>query len=411
MNYKFLCILFVIYTCIFLSLQAVTFVSRPDDTRINRIIDHYSTNYGTNDYIFDYIYNSAGQSFIDSIITTIENDNIPLSITRYRYTHSLELVHSQTVKDYFEYKMPENILNKHYKFVTDEYGNALETLIVQSELPLVHIKFHYNAAGLADSIYYLFHPDTTDILSYHNIFYDENNRLSYSVLYQWQNNDWVPQRKITQHFGQYPDLYINPLDYSNFRQYNLRDGFEDLTAILDRFWCPDSISATEWDGNEWVNCVNNMYMVWGSENGISVNINDVTMGIIHNYNFNTQGILTSYNDNMIDLLMHSYTVIWENIVPVTDECQSSPPVLLSVSAYPNPFKSNLNIKFTGNDKAPSDISIYNIKGQLIRSWKDNKSTEISWDGKDIHNQPVSNGVYLIKTKQGNSNTTTKVLRY
>jgi len=57
-----------------------------------------------------------------------------------------------------------------------------------------------------------------------------------------------------------------------------------------------------------------------------------------------------------------------------------------------------------------NISIYNTKGQLIRRWKDIKTPELTWDGKDSNNRPVSSGVYLIRAKQGDSVQTVKAIR-
>ena len=82
-----------------------------------------------------------------------------------------------------------------------------------------------------------------------------------------------------------------------------------------------------------------------------------------------------------------------------------------VNGYPNPFIKDLNIKIDSNTPINSDISIYNLKGQLIRTWKDVKADELTWDGKDTSNQSVSSGIYIIKARQGKDISTAKVLKY
>ncbi len=418
MNSKILSVffLFIIIISISLSLQATPFSSRPDGARLSRVIDRFyvcdiTAVNGTTDFITDYVYSSAEQMLVDSITVTTLYNNEPGSVTHYRYLHSLEQINNQTVKQYYEYKMPENILNKHYKFVTDESNNPIETLIIKADTPVLHIDFHYNSSGLADSIYYLRNSESTDFFSYYKMVYDENNRLSYSLYYQCHNNIWVPQRKIIQHFGQFPELYTTPLDFANYMQHSLKDDLEDFTAKLDRFWLPDSISSADWNGDKWVPCTHNSYTVVGSVDGVHMNINDAHMATVSNYSFNPQGILTEFTSNWSADLIRTYRPIWENPVPNEDEYQFTPSALLSVSAYPNPFKSNLSIRFTGNDKSSAEISIYNIKGQLIRSWKNLKSNELSWDGKDNASQSVSSGMYLIRAKQGKNISTAKIVKY
>ncbi len=65
--------------------------------------------------------------------------------------------------------------------------------------------------------------------------------------------------------------------------------------------------------------------------------------------------------------------------------------------YPNPFKTSTAISFNidTNQLQGAEVSIYNIRGQQIRSIEIDKSS-IVWDGKDFHGKTVSNGVYFYK---------------
>ena len=76
--------------------------------------------------------------------------------------------------------------------------------------------------------------------------------------------------------------------------------------------------------------------------------------------------------------------------------------------YPNPFNPVLNIDFeiSGNEKI--NISIYNIKGQLVKKLIENKAFEkgyyqISWDASQF-----ASGIYLIQFKAKNKQIIKKV---
>jgi hypothetical protein len=72
--------------------------------------------------------------------------------------------------------------------------------------------------------------------------------------------------------------------------------------------------------------------------------------------------------------------------------------------YPNPFNPETTISFsltTENTEKNTEIIIYNIKGQKVKTFSNlqiNKSPnqQITWDGTDENNQPVSSGIYFYK---------------
>lgn len=90
---------------------------------------------------------------------------------------------------------------------------------------------------------------------------------------------------------------------------------------------------------------------------------------------------------------------------------SSPPVAENdvclspddLTLYPNPFRQMLHIRSSDNSPNHYSLTIYNIKGQLIREFNetsaDNK-THI-WDLKNEQGKPVSSGIYLFLLKSKN----------
>jgi len=71
-----------------------------------------------------------------------------------------------------------------------------------------------------------------------------------------------------------------------------------------------------------------------------------------------------------------------------------------LSNYPNPFNSSTTISFSISKKSDIELSVFNIKGQKIRTLTNNDFTKgshlIIWNGDDEYNKPVSSGVYFYK---------------
>lgn len=67
--------------------------------------------------------------------------------------------------------------------------------------------------------------------------------------------------------------------------------------------------------------------------------------------------------------------------------------------YPNPFNPTTTIPFTLDKMSEVSLSIYNIRGQKIRSLVNGEAYsdgyyEMMWDGRDENNQAVSSDVYF-----------------
>ncbi|MCK4694804.1 MAG: T9SS type A sorting domain-containing protein, partial [Candidatus Cloacimonetes bacterium] len=70
--------------------------------------------------------------------------------------------------------------------------------------------------------------------------------------------------------------------------------------------------------------------------------------------------------------------------------------------YPNPFNPTTTISFslTTEDPENSELSIYNIKGQLVKTlvneFKPSGEYSVIWDGRDSDDKRVSSGIYFYK---------------
>ena len=76
------------------------------------------------------------------------------------------------------------------------------------------------------------------------------------------------------------------------------------------------------------------------------------------------------------------------------------PTLLNLHNYPNPFNPKTTISFTLNNENKVNISVYNLKGQKIKTLVDKKyqkgSHTVSWEGRDSNEKEVASGIYFYK---------------
>jgi hypothetical protein len=88
------------------------------------------------------------------------------------------------------------------------------------------------------------------------------------------------------------------------------------------------------------------------------------------------------------------------------------PALILGQNYPNPFNPSTTISYnlSTEELANASISIYNTKGQLIRTFNDlNTNGSIIWDGKDDNNNIVNSGVYFYKLNSIKSSKIRKMI--
>ncbi len=71
----------------------------------------------------------------------------------------------------------------------------------------------------------------------------------------------------------------------------------------------------------------------------------------------------------------------------------------SLSAYPNPFNSQTLIELDGNPKAFSNLLIYNLSGQLVRTLP--ARSKVIWEGRDNRGKSHVSGIYFVKVTGAN----------
>jgi hypothetical protein len=95
---------------------------------------------------------------------------------------------------------------------------------------------------------------------------------------------------------------------------------------------------------------------------------------------------------------------------------SSKTIFENVTIYPNPFTTNINIKYSEiKDGQNFRILIYDISGSLVKDfascmYKNNLTTTLLWDGKDNNDNKVPAGIYFFKFEMGEYSSTRKILK-
>jgi len=81
--------------------------------------------------------------------------------------------------------------------------------------------------------------------------------------------------------------------------------------------------------------------------------------------------------------------------------------------YPNPFNPNTTIPFYLQNSGHAKLSVYNIKGQLIKILVNGTFTpgmhQISWDGQDNKGNKCAGGIYIYRLETNNSFSYKKLL--
>jgi len=91
------------------------------------------------------------------------------------------------------------------------------------------------------------------------------------------------------------------------------------------------------------------------------------------------------------------------INPLSDDDESTIPTTTNlIGNYPNPFNPETQIVFSLSKESHVEVTIYNLKGQKIKSLinavKTRGNHRLLWNGTDDNGYPVSSGVYLYRLK-------------
>lgn len=149
--------------------------------------------------------------------------------------------------------------------------------------------------------------------------------------------------------------------------------------------------------------------------------NPITFQIIYNAKHTPQ-FCSNYQVYQPNLSIYAEDMIipakkTNYIVKLTEDTPSqnvsSLKALLSVSNYPNPFNPKTTISFALKYKADVHVSVYNIKGQMVKDFGkqvyNSGIHRLNWNGKDNQNHPASGGIYFVRINAGTNILTHKIV--
>lgn len=205
--------------------------------------------------------------------------------------------------------------------------------------------------------------------------------------------------------------YANPLipGYPSLQV----DSLKSLTALNNHILRVETISAR--DG------ATNIY-AYGSDHETSSSagqLNGQPIAVLNQYGLGKSfvtGVPLYFmeRDSASDLLWHVFRNIFNEPSANSDEVASPQARIQILSNYPNPFNTKTLIPMKiANPSSPIDVSIYNLKGQLVKSlFKGNAKSlgEYEWDGSDNSGSLVGSGVYFVRVQQGEYMAVRKLMR-
>lgn len=117
------------------------------------------------------------------------------------------------------------------------------------------------------------------------------------------------------------------------------------------------------------------------------------------------GMLTQNIENLIIAPEHT---TYQQVMLLNESAIDDPatPELsnLLINCYPNPFRESTCINYRLKQAGKVNLSIYNIKGQLIRTMLSSTQSpgtySLNWDGKDTNGRDASNGIYFYRLQAG-----------
>lgn len=143
--------------------------------------------------------------------------------------------------------------------------------------------------------------------------------------------------------------------------------------------------------------------------------NNALVGI-ENY-FGTEGITYRNNGAGGPLFGSPLALMFgknDLVLPIEDPGSVNiPNEFVLMQNFPNPFNPSTTIRYALPRVQEVEISIYNILGQQVRTFRLGKKHpgvhQITWDGRNIHGNAVGTGIYIYRLKAGDFVSTKKMI--
>lgn len=338
-----------------------------------------------------FVYNAAGRIVSNTIYMNMMNMLIPMAKVESFYDNQ-----NRIIKNYV-------------------YGGDLMNLgswVIQNRMHIIH------GNGTAFEVYSWeeLEDDVRSSMYYHSTFqFDAQGRIIEELSYESPDStSWVQDSKGT--------FVYHPQDTSTGESF-IEYASAGLPMMLanDGFDFPGLITLNEnfeWDGSAWVPDYRttgeyNDQLKLSSRHGQYYESGTWMEDFLSTYFYDANGnsdytIGQYYNgSSWQDEERIDYT--WENYSAANHD-GVAPALNLQVNAYPSPFNACVTIALRSESKAPVKVSIHNLRGQNIRSFVTDGSSNVTWDGKYSDGSSAPAGIYFIRAQQDGNNAVRKVMR-
>jgi len=200
--------------------------------------------------------------------------------------------------------------------------------------------------------------------------------------------------------------YYNLGWYGSASGYFIIDFTDPYNPVIVNEFYVHSLGNSRGVGFGSINCNlsgNNLVIADNRSNRIlTYDASDITNPVLQNefrWNLQTSTIDFDGENLILNNWVNGITELdWNQFLPVNEDVIGVKEILLT--NYPNPFNPTTTISFSIPVESEVDLSVYNIKGQKIKTLNQNELNKgqhsIIWNGDDDSGNNVSSGVYLYK---------------
>ena len=173
-------------------------------------------------------------------------------------------------------------------------------------------------------------------------------------------------------------------------------------------WEIDVASLADCDGNGEVNIADVLAigLNWGTTHSSAFNLPPFSPEELEASRSNFEDIYYSLGNTGNELLIKNY-IARQFDLPIIQPIE----INNLRQNYPNPFNPETNISYSIINNGSVELSIYNIKGQLVkklvRASMNAGDHNVVWNGKDSAGRKVSSGLYFYKLKLNGKAVDTK----
>jgi len=406
------------------ALQHKNFTYLNRNWRISEVLGEYHPNqtwYPIEKY--DYYYNDINPTRIDSVkmysYDTDSNEWTPGSLTEYIYDAT-----GQYITQIVYIQLFGGVTNFAHRTLVEHDNQNRVTMWTREERDLPNLEWvismryqiFYNTNSISSTMMYTPHFNEEPVRWYNSVFTNDGTGRPVEITTQISADSLSWTDYIRNQINYHPDDTSTGLDFIN----EMGDFYYTYCEVgsgvtWDNAMVSEIIRQQYYNG--WQNDLRETY-TYDLNNKLAELVN---MTWNNPWNNVTQALYTyDTNGNMIQDLestwngptwgnCYRYLYTWEQST-ANDDNYSPAISEIDIITSPNPFHNDVSIRINTKTTQPVIYSIYNAKGQLVRTINALTNTKADWDGRDFNNQPVSNGIYFIQADIKGKSKTIKALK-